>query len=231
MLDITDTGFLLGETPAFDLSLINLADFAVATNVLGPGRRAIIWVQGCPRRCPGCITPHMQRFDIEREFITAADLAQRVLVQMPLEGVTFVGGEPFSHALQLSQLVNIIRQSVNLSVVTYSGHTLAQIEAAQKEEWQALLAVTDLLIDGEYIEEQACDLIWRGSANQQLHFLTARYQPLAPVVVNARGRLLEFSINQWGQLQVIGIPAPDFFDDLSERLHEEGVDLTMIQQK
>lgn len=210
-----------------DSLLINLADFAVASNVLGPGRRAIIWVQGCPRRCPGCITPHMQWFNIDREWVTPASLAQRVLSCLPLEGVTFVGGEPFSHALQLSELVKRIRQSVNLSVVTYTGHQYARIQALRKPEWEALLNVTDLLIDGEYIEEQACDLIWRGSANQQLHFLSARYRPLAPYVQHARGRLLEFGVNQQGQLRVIGIPEPNFFEQFAERLQERGVNLRM----
>lgn len=208
---------------------INLADFAVATNVLGPGRRAIIWVQGCPRRCPRCITPHMQRFDIDREWVTLAQLAQRVLECLPIEGITFVGGEPFSHALQLSELVKTVRQTANLSVVTYTGHTFARIQALQKHEWQALVDVTDLLIDGEYIEAQACDLIWRGSANQRLHFLSPRYQALAPYVTNARGRLLEFSVNQQGHLRVIGIPEPSFFDQFVENLRERGVDLTIEQ--
>lgn len=209
-----------------DQLLINLADFAVATNVLGPGRRAIIWVQGCPRRCPKCITSQMQRFDINREWVTPAELARRVLACLPLEGMTFVGGEPFSHARQLSELVRLVRQTVDLSVVTYSGHKLARIQALRLPAWQALLEVTDLLIDGEYIEAQSCDLIWRGSFNQQLHFLTPRYQSLAPYVQNARGRLLEFGVNPQGQLRVIGIPEPGFFDQLGERLHSKGVNLT-----
>jgi anaerobic ribonucleoside-triphosphate reductase activating protein len=215
------------QTRQTESLLINLADFAVATNVLGPGRRAIIWVQGCPRRCPNCITPHMQRFDIDREWVTPAQLADRVLEHLPLEGVTFVGGEPLSHARQLCELVKVIRQTCDLSVVTYTGHRFARIQALRKAEWQSLVEVTDLLIDGEYIEAQACDLIWRGSANQQLHFLSPRYEALAPYVMNARGRLLEFGVDRYGQLRVIGIPEAAFFDTLAERLQEQGIDLKM----
>jgi anaerobic ribonucleoside-triphosphate reductase activating protein len=171
----------------------------------------------------------MQRFDIEREWITPERLAERVLECLPLEGVTFVGGEPFSHARQLSKLVTIIRQSSNLSVVTYTGHKYDRIQALRKSEWHELVALTDLLIDGEYIEARACDLIWRGSDNQQLHFLSARYQALAPYLVNARGRLLEFGMNQQGRLRVIGIPEVGFFDKLASRLEQQGIDLIMDQ--
>jgi len=215
------------ELRFIDELLINLADFDVATNVLGPGRRALIWVQGCPRRCPHCITPHMQRFDIEREWISPAVLAERVLAQLPLEGITFVGGEPFSHARQLSALVQEIRKTVNLSVVTYTGHSLNRIRAVKRPDWQHLLALTDLLIDGEYLEQESCDLLWRGSANQQLHFLSPRYQRLAPYVQHARGRLLDIRYSAHGLLRVIGIPEPGFFDQLLAGLNEEGVVLTL----
>jgi anaerobic ribonucleoside-triphosphate reductase activating protein len=207
---------------------INLADFAIATNVLGPGRRAIVWVQGCPRSCPSCITPHMQPFGVRRELIAPGDLASRVLSHMPLDGITFVGGEPFSHARELAALVDTLRSEVDVGVVTYTGHTLEQIQRVRSADWEALLAVTDLLIDGEYLEERACDLLWRGSENQTLHFLSNRYAPLAPYVRSARGRLLEIALNNRGELRIIGIPDKAFFETLACQLADQGVDLTFI---
>ena len=205
-------------------SFINLADFAITTNVLGPGRRAIIWVQGCPRRCHNCITPHMQRFDIIKERITPTELADRVIRNLPLEGITFVGGEPFSHAHQLSELVKILRCTIDLSVLTYSGHRLTQILAARRADWEELLAVTDILIDGEYVESLACDLIWRGSSNQQMHFLNKRYQQIEQMLIGARGRLIEISVSSCGELRVIGIPEPGFFDRFSLDLGKRGIE-------
>ncbi|NJN67970.1 MAG: radical SAM protein [Chloroflexaceae bacterium] len=214
-----------------DVHSINLADFAVAVDVLGPGRRAIIWVQGCPHRCTGCITPHMQPFAIERERVSPALLAERVLREMPIEGVTLVGGEPFSHAHQLAEMVNILRHTAPLSVVTYTGYTREDITAAHHPAWSELLAITDLLIDGSYIEEQHTDLLWRGSSNQRLHFLSQRYQPLAPYVQNARGHLLELSITAQGRVRVIGIPERGFFVQLTERLGTGGLvlDFDVVQ--
>jgi anaerobic ribonucleoside-triphosphate reductase activating protein len=203
---------------------INLADFTIATDVLGPGRRAILWVQGCPRRCKGCITEHMQPFDIDREWITAAHLAQRILAHAPLEGITLVGGEPFSHAHALATLVRELHATTALSVVTYTGHTRAWLEAHSCREWQALLAVTDLLIDGEYRADQACNLLWRGSSNQQLHFLTPRYAPLEPLVQHAPGERLEFQIRKDGQVRLVGVPTPDLLRQLVTHLRERHIE-------
>lgn len=38
-------------------SEILVAETCAATTALGPGLRAVAWVQGCPLACPGCIAP------------------------------------------------------------------------------------------------------------------------------------------------------------------------------
>ena len=71
--------------------------FLAITEVEGPGRRACIWVQGCSIRCPGCSVPWTwperqgQQYSIEQ-------LAAMIVGGDPVEGVTFLGGEPFDQA-------------------------------------------------------------------------------------------------------------------------------------
>jgi len=36
---------------------LNIAASVVGTITLGPGLRSVIWVQGCPFHCEGCISP------------------------------------------------------------------------------------------------------------------------------------------------------------------------------
>lgn len=210
---------------------INLAHFAVATDVLGPGKRAIIWVQGCPKRCKNCITPQMQPF-IEKELVEPAALANRILAlkgncpsdERELEGITLVGGEPFSQAQGLSEMIEILKAQSDLSVVTFTGHTLQQIQERNDFWWSKLLSLSDILIDGEYIEELASDLLWRGSSNQKIYFLTDRYQHLEPLK-HHRGRYLEFDVTQEGELIMIGIPSPKFHRTLTEKLAQRGIQL------
>src|ERR1700722_14798569 len=55
-------------------SLINLAATCTATRALGPGLRAVAWVQGCPFSCTGCIAPDWIPQRAARA-VAAADLA------------------------------------------------------------------------------------------------------------------------------------------------------------
>lgn len=201
---------------------LNLAYTTIATNVLGPGVRRILWVQGCPRRCPECITPEMLPFE-DRDWVEVEELADRFLPDQ-VEGVTFVGGEPFSQAAALAELVDLIRKQRPWSVVTYSGYTLGDLQQGSKD-WQTLLRRTDLLIDGEYLADRACDLLWRGSDNQKLHFLSNRYRHLEPLR-NHRGRHLEFQIGDNNRLVIVGIPSRDFERNFTEAAHQKGVEVS-----
>src|SRR5262249_36419180 len=42
--------------------ILHLARRSDRCTVLGPGTRAVLWVQGCPLRCPGCVAPETLPF-------------------------------------------------------------------------------------------------------------------------------------------------------------------------
>src|SRR5439155_27213849 len=70
------------------------------------------------------------------------------------------------------------------TVMVFSGYTLAELRA-RDDGTAALLAATDLLVDGRYerdLPEPAPPLgrRWIGSSNQMMHFLTAAYAPDDP---------------------------------------------------
>lgn len=144
------------------------------TTAEGPGERYALWVQGCAIRCAGCCNPEM--FDPDRgESVALAAISQEIAAEPDLEGITFLGGEPFEQAGALARVAQEARRS-GLTVMTFTGHTLEALRASQDPAVQALLDATDLLADGPF-DRQRPGSTWRwlGSQNQRLHFLTDRY--------------------------------------------------------
>src|SRR5688572_13333358 len=78
------------------------------STVNGPGARAVVWLQGCGLRCPGCFNPATHSFDRDRDK-TVEEVAERVLACEGIEGVTFSGGEPFQQAGDLRRLCEYIK--------------------------------------------------------------------------------------------------------------------------
>lgn len=185
---------------------LNVADRVPVTEAEGPGRRYALWVQGCPLRCPGCCNPQMLEFR-PAERLTVGELLREIAATREIEGVTFVGGEPFSQAEGLAKLAAGVR-AAGRSVMVFTGHTLSELQQRGDSHAAELLAHTDLLVDGPYLREQAVfDRRWIGSANQRVHFLSERYRHLADDREGwDKGRnTIELRLIN-GQLQVNGFP-------------------------
>ncbi|MCR4739474.1 MAG: radical SAM protein [Lachnospiraceae bacterium] len=137
---------------------------------LGPGKRLVIWVSGCLRRCEGCANPELwerhpfQQIDTE-DFL---NMLHAQIDLMDVDGITVSGGEPFDQAEELCELLGRIKQDRDLLV--FSGY---RIEDIQKDPvMKKLLNLTDVLIDGEYIDSKNDGIsALRGSVNQRIHIL------------------------------------------------------------
>ena len=133
----------------------------------GEGIRYTIFVQGCPRRCPGCHNPETQCFEGGR-VTTVEEILAEIGGNPLLAGVTFSGGEPF---MQPAPLVEIARacHSRGLNVWSYTGFTLQELHARHDTAVEALLNEVDVLVDGEFVlEKKDITLQFRGSSNQRL---------------------------------------------------------------
>lgn len=151
---------------------IRVADYLPESRSNGPGHRSVLWVQGCPKRCPSCWNPDF--LPSQGGTVWTIDEALQKLTQSSvISGITLLGGEPFVQAHSLAILCKHLKAK-GLSVMAYSGWTIAELRQMGNPQ-SALLDLCDLLIDGEYLESQAANLLWRGSKNQQVHFLTEKY--------------------------------------------------------
>lgn len=172
------------------------------TRVLGPFLRFALWVQGCPLRCPGCMTPGSLPFEGGMEVAVDA-LAAHILATPGIEGLTLSGGEPFAQAGALAALLALVRAERDLGVIIYSGYILAKLRRMQSAT--ALLAQTDLLIDGQYQAKRNDGLSLRGSANQKIHALSQRYRDAIPLYYGQSRREVEAHLGH-DSVMLVGIP-------------------------
>ena len=190
--------------------LFRIHDLALRTRVLGPGERTAIWFQGCKRSCPGCMSASSRPLDGGKQ-ASVTRLAQLILAQEGIEGITVSGGEPFLQAEALYALVEQLRRNSQLGIIVYTGYTLEQLWQLQDPWVDGLLdGRIDLLIDGEYVEALNDGKSLRGSSNQQLHFLTGRYLPYAAMYEENR-RNAEVRI-RGNDAFFIGIPARETWE-------------------
>lgn len=204
-----------------DHEFLRIHRFLPETEVEGPGRRAALWVQGCPIRCPGCANWETWSFHGGYS-ATVADVFERIRRQASIEGVTFVGGEPFLQARSLAALGGLC-QAHGLSVVTFTGYDYAHLRAAGGADWAALLAVTDLLLAGPYLGRQRNFIRpWIGSRNQEFVFLTSRYRHLQAQPLSAKNGL-EIHIAADGAVRLNGLAAVEDISNLRHEMAELGL--------
>lgn len=198
------------------------------SRVLGPGVRAVIWFHGCSLDCPGCIAYEMNRSKTWSEW-SPEDLCAWVCSIDEIEGITLSGGDPFDQPAELLQeFLTAVRRESSLSIMCYTGRTYRQlVSGPQAVIHQQILQQCDLLIDGTYDESLNTGHQWRGSSNQQIHYLTDRYQSLARELEYAQDRSIEFDLSLDNQLAITGIPQPGFMESLQEQLARRGVVMSM----
>ena len=202
------------------------------TKVEGPGNRYCIWVQGCSRHCKGCQAVHTWAHDkgelyevediIKDIFKTASIITPRPLREgdrgwgnSPVEGVTFLGGEPFEQAEALGIIAEAVKKK-GLSVVCFTGGKLEELENNPAN--RKLLDNIDLLIDGEFILELTdYSRPWCGSSNQRYHFLTDKYNE---EIFTKYKNKVEVNISKNGQIFMNGMGN---FDEILQKVDLYGL--------
>jgi anaerobic ribonucleoside-triphosphate reductase activating protein len=171
--------------------------FEPLSYVNGPGRRAVLWVQGCPLACPGCFNPETHPFNAGEVWTVDQGfqrIARSVTVKGSLEGLTISGGEPALQHRPLAHLLKRVRQELGLSVLVFTGYRWEELQ--QFPEIADFLAQIDVLIAGRYDSKQRVADGLIGSANKTVHLLTDRYTqsdldavPQAEVILSPDGEI------------------------------------------
>ena len=147
--------------------IIRMCGIEPESIVDGPGFRYVIFVQGCPHHCHGCHNPESWSFDAGYD-MTVNEIFEDICGRPWLRGVTFSGGEPFEQVPALLDLAKNIK-GAGLTLMSYSGYTLEELEARHDKATDELLEMLDILVDGRYDEKlRNLTLVYCGSENQRV---------------------------------------------------------------
>lgn len=142
----------------------------------GEGCRVTLFVSGCSHRCKGCHNPETWNFDFGKDFNDDVKIRLFDIVSKPyIKGLTLSGGDPLDSYDDVLDLVKEFRNRFGETkdIWVYTGYVIDDLLNLNKEE---ILEYIDVLVDGEYIEEQRdVSLAFRGSKNQRIIKIKERY--------------------------------------------------------
>ncbi|MDD2899041.1 MAG: 4Fe-4S single cluster domain-containing protein [Desulfuromonadaceae bacterium] len=164
---------------------LNIAAICPLSNALGPGKRFVIWVQGCCFSCHNCGSPEW-RPTIDAIQLNPNELATMILSSPDIEGITISGGEPILQVVGLVETLRLVKAKRSLSVICYTGFTLEALKERSDPVIDEFLATIDILVDGPYEDSLNDNKGWRGSSNQRVYFLSGLYQGLEDDFHNRR---------------------------------------------
>ncbi|MBL8206005.1 MAG: 4Fe-4S cluster-binding domain-containing protein [Blastocatellia bacterium] len=144
--------------------------------VEGPGRRSVLQVAGCERRCIGCYVPETHDLNGGVQ-MSLADVAAKLLAKAgaPRDGITILGGEPFLQPTGLLTLLQWLKAK-GQHITLYTGFTLEELQQRDDASTRQILALTDILIDGPFVKELTENAgEWRGSTNQRILHQPVQY--------------------------------------------------------
>ncbi len=180
--------------------MVNVYKILKETTVEGPGNRFCLWVQGCKKHCPECWAKDTWAFDIGKEY--SIDTIFNMIDKSIVEGITFLGGEPFEQAKDLAILSKKIKDA-GLSVVCFTGYTIEELRLKNNPDVNLFLENIDLLIDGGFeVENYDLSRPWVGSSNQRYLFLTNRY---TLEDISKYKNKIEVRISQDGKTEINGM--------------------------
>ena len=150
----------------------------------GEGVGVSLFVQGCPFHCKNCFNSDTWDFNGGKEWTKEIkDKFMKLIDRSYIKRISFLGGECLAEQ-NLNEVLSLIKE-IRISfpektIWLYTGYKFEQIKdvfmESKKWFWKhsaitrwEIISNVDILIDGEYIDEQKdLSLRFRGSKNQRV---------------------------------------------------------------
>ena len=153
--------------------MINYANHSFEENehLYGPGKRLLLFTQGCSIRCKGCVNSHLWNFG-EGTDATTTEIV-RLCEAEDIEGITLHGGEPLDQAEGLLEIAKLLKTK-SKTVILFTGYTYKELSLKSQ---RALWRISDIVVSGRYDESKRnIYLQFRGSTNQKIYCHEGKYK-------------------------------------------------------
>lgn len=145
-----------------------------------PGVSVTFFTQGCPHRCRGCHNPETWDFEKGQEFTN--DTLDEILSALTANGIerslAIMGGEPLcqENSFLTYLVIKTVKEKLpNTKIYVWTGYYFERLREMTNVRIQQILELTDVLIDGPYVEKlRDITLPMRGSSNQSIIDLTKK---------------------------------------------------------
>ena len=142
-----------------------------------PGVSVTFFTQGCPHRCKGCHNPETWEFNGGKEF--TYNVLNDILTALRANGIErnfcVMGGEPLceENAFLTLLVIKTVKENYpDAKVYIWTGYYYEDLQRRESPHLHQILEMTDVLIDGPYIESKRdLTLQMRGSSNQSIIYL------------------------------------------------------------
>ena len=128
--------------------MINYKTYSYEENehLYGPGKRLLLFTQGCSLRCKGCVNQHLWQFGVGAH-ITVEEVLE---LCQDVEGITLHGGEPLDQSEGILEVVKALKNA-GKTVILFTGYQYKELsKLSQKRAW----GLSDLVISGRYVESK-----------------------------------------------------------------------------
>jgi anaerobic ribonucleoside-triphosphate reductase activating protein len=185
------------------------------SRVNGPGRRAVIWLQGCSLGCKKCWNPasHLSGGGFEMTVTAVVGWICELWTGDMMSGLTISGGEPMEQARALATALETLRDVVPaLSIGLFSGYSEIELDRGlyqgatgsaeqNKRLWRRIRRQLDFAVLGRYNHQQPSSDPLITSRNQTLRLYSDRYS-----LADFGPQDVEISIDATGLTQITGFP-------------------------
>ena len=156
----------------YKISMINYYEYCLVENehLYGPGKRVLLFLQGCSIHCEGCVNRHLWDFGKGKNATSQEILA--FCRENHVDGITLHGGEPLDQSAGLYPIVKVLKKE-HFTVILFTGYNKKELNANQKR----ICNLSDIVVCGRFdLKKRDVYLQFRGSTNQRIICHKGKYK-------------------------------------------------------